>query len=94
MMFQVRQEVGRVSCKIDYYRCTRDWIRALDAGEPVTLPGATPVHDARAATAMSTYHVAKTLFAGFPALPEPVLAVLGLHASGLHAGPAQRGDRE
>ncbi len=27
--------------QIDYYRCTRDWIRALETGEPVTLPDAT-----------------------------------------------------
>jgi hypothetical protein len=27
----------------DYYRCTRDWIRPLETGEPVTLPDATAV---------------------------------------------------
>lgn len=27
--------------QIDYYRCTRDWIKVLQTGEPVTLPDAT-----------------------------------------------------
>jgi hypothetical protein len=27
--------------QIDYYRCTNDWIRALETGHPVTLPDAT-----------------------------------------------------